>query len=204
MRGRILPVTAALVALAAARPRPALAAGDACSADAQRLCRGGVRSGSRALRECLEFYAIDLGDACKASDPALRAKSDSDRAAFAAACGEETRALCPESAGGWTVQVKCLTLHDDALSRRCRDYGIALRRRMEARMTREAEEACAEDAARLCPDLTLESGLAACLRRGESRLTPRCRGGLRVLNRAEQLKRVEKSRERDGARRPAP
>lgn len=187
-------------ALCAAGAGTALAAKDACSADAQRLCRGSVRAGARAVRECLEFYAIDLDDDCKISDDALRAKSEADKAAFQAACGEESKALCPEASGGWTVTVKCLTLHDDALSRDCRVYGIALRRRLEERMTREAEESCAEDGARLCPGETLETGLAACLRRGESRLSPRCRAGLKVLSRAEQLKRVEKARERDAAR----
>lgn len=191
---------AVALALAAARA-PARAAftalKDACREDEQRLCRDSTPAGGEAVLGCLQFYAIDLSADCRKARPALQAKSAQDKAVFKAACGEDAKAWCPASTGGWTVTVKCLTLHDENLSKACRDYGIDLRRRLEERLVVSGREACAGDGARLCAGKTYGAGLEQCLTEYSARLSISCRKGLRLLDRTEEMKRVESLRERD-------
>lgn len=187
---------ALLIAALALAPRPASAA-DACREDELRLCRDSIPAGRKAVDGCLEFYAIDLTPSCKNDRPPLKLKSAQDKAAFQTACGGDARALCPNSAGGWIVTVKCLTLHDEELSKDCRAYAIDLRGRLQERLVLSGRESCSGDAAKICPGKEFGGGLERCLAESAGRLTPACRKGLKILDRTEEMKRVERMRARD-------
>lgn len=158
---------AALVAVAAASP--ARGAGDApCLDDAARLCPGIPASGGQ-LWACLQRNELQLSSACVRNLQEIRRRA----AEFGADCGADVYRFCPSVQAGQGRLLQCLAVHVGRreLSSNCEDAVVAALEKLQ-----EFSDACASEAAQLCPGVQAGGGrLFACLRAQSDRLSSRCR-----------------------------
>jgi hypothetical protein len=155
-----------LVALAAATS-PARA-DVPCLDDAVRLCPG-ISVGDPRLWACLKRNQFQLSSACVKNMQEVERRASE----FNADCASDVYTFCPGIPAGGGRILECLRYHvgRSELSTPCESaVGAALEK------LQEIQDACANDAAALCPGVQPGGGrMFLCLRSVSDQLSSRCR-----------------------------
>lgn len=162
MGTRARTTLAALILLAAGGAR----AGDACRADAERLCAGIPPGGGR-IAACLKANEGQVSAGCRAELASVARKVKE----FGEVCEDDVRSLCPDVKPGQGAVLRCLRSNLFSVSPPCQ----AIVRSAQEKAA-EFQKACGPDVRRLCQGIPPGEGrVLACLESRKPDLAPACR-----------------------------
>lgn len=170
---------------------PALAqeaTGDACDADALRLCPD-VKPGSGRVLECLRENESRLSEACRAKRQADEERAKVIVREFVRACRTDVQQFCADVEVGGGRILECLGIHQPELTSSCQVQMAKLSvARAEVAAVRRS---CTADVERLCQGVPQEAGpILRCLKANESKLSAECTAGARRATSAQALVEV--------------
>jgi hypothetical protein len=87
--------------------------GKICASDIKAQCGDEMKSGGRALKDCMKTHFSDLSEDCQVA--IIRA------AAAGKACKADARKLCADVKGGRGAVAACMKAHAADLSRACKE-----------------------------------------------------------------------------------
>jgi len=167
----------ALIGGAAAADQPG---GQACRADAEKLCKG-VEPGKGRMAQCLKEHEAQVSGECKAHMEKMHEAMQARMQAFNEACKADVETHCKDVQPGQGRIVGCLRKNEASLSASCREQIAKMdeqREHMHARM-QQISDACKADAKQYCPDVRPGGGrVTRCLKENETKLSVECKAAL--------------------------
>lgn len=158
--------TVARVSLVAFLSVGSARAGEACRADAERLCAGIPQGGGRILA-CLKANPAQVSPECR-SELASVATTVNE---LGAACEDDVYSFCADVKPGQFAVLRCLANNKLSLAPACQEL---IRGAQEK--AAEFEKACGKDAKKHCKGIRPGQGrILACLKSKEAELSPACK-----------------------------
>jgi hypothetical protein len=112
-------------------------------------------------------------------------------------CSEDIATFCKDVGSGRAAIMECLERHESRLSDACKDYEAKMEKpRMEARevvwQQMRVRQACREDVAKFCNDVTSESGgIGMCLKEHTSALSMPCKEAMEAARGGEEERKAK-------------
>jgi hypothetical protein len=171
MTGSLLAVAMVLAPSAAFAEGKGMGMGDACNADAQKLCAD-VEPGEGRIVNCLKEHKDQLSEGCKAR---WQAKKEGMMANHP--CAADQKKLCAGVEPGEGRIINCMKEHEADLSPACKQKLAA--KKGEWMEKHPVMAACKADKDRLCAGMTPGDGkLMACMKEHSSEVSEACRDAM--------------------------